>query len=259
MKNVKLSFLVLFLVGSIYSVYAQDIILLKNGNEIQAKVLEITQAEIKYKRYDNIDGPTISINKTEVQLINYENGAQDIITVSSNSSTEITSKRHNSKNFYTEIYINPLGFLQFGPLAGLEFTIGKHFIIDPFVQIPSLGLLTNLLFGGSQCTNYSGFGFGGGLKYFTGGQKGGFYVGPTLLFWTLHYNNEKDARCTAKQLVIAANLGYKFQFASGFYMRTGGFLGMNKILSFVWTDGHPASYDDNTIFGMLEVSLGYTF
>jgi hypothetical protein len=60
-------------------VNAQDVITLKNGNEIKAKVAEISDTEIKYKRFDNLDGPTIVIAKNEVFIIKYENGTREVI------------------------------------------------------------------------------------------------------------------------------------------------------------------------------------
>jgi hypothetical protein len=58
----------------------QDIILKIDGNEIKAKVLEITDTQIKYKDFDFQDGPTRNILKTQVFRITYENGTNEIFT-----------------------------------------------------------------------------------------------------------------------------------------------------------------------------------
>ena len=55
---------------SLFSDTCGDLIVLKNGDEIKAKVLEINDAEIKYKRCDNLNGPLIVINKWDVFMIN---------------------------------------------------------------------------------------------------------------------------------------------------------------------------------------------
>jgi hypothetical protein len=60
--------------------YSQDLITKKNGEDIQAKVLEVGLAEIKYKKFDNLGGPTFVINKSDVLIIRYENGTKDIFT-----------------------------------------------------------------------------------------------------------------------------------------------------------------------------------
>lgn len=62
-----------------------DILTLKNGEELKVKVLEIGQSEIKYKKCDNQNGPTISIRKSEVFSIKYRNGSKDIITTNNSS------------------------------------------------------------------------------------------------------------------------------------------------------------------------------
>ena len=58
---------------------AQDNIILKNGQEVAAKVLEVSKAEIKYKRTDNPDGPIYTMTTGEVFLIKYANGTKDVL------------------------------------------------------------------------------------------------------------------------------------------------------------------------------------
>ena len=64
----------LFLFISIAAALADDIIVLKNGDIINAVVLEITPTEIKYKKASNPNGPIYTIDKTTVLSIKYENG-----------------------------------------------------------------------------------------------------------------------------------------------------------------------------------------
>lgn len=65
--------------------HAQDVIVKKDGNTITSKVTEITSSEIKYKKFSNQNGPTYTINKNEVNYINYENGERETINASVNS------------------------------------------------------------------------------------------------------------------------------------------------------------------------------
>jgi hypothetical protein len=76
----KKSLLVLFLLifSLVLGVNAQDIIIKKNGDEIKAKVLEITLSELKYKNFNNLEGPMISIAKSDVIFVKYENGTKDV-------------------------------------------------------------------------------------------------------------------------------------------------------------------------------------
>ena len=59
------------------SVFAQDVIVKKDGSTILSKVVEIGSTEVKYKKFSNQNGPTYTITKAEIQTINYENGEKD--------------------------------------------------------------------------------------------------------------------------------------------------------------------------------------
>ena len=58
--------------------YSQDMITTKSGEDIKAKVLEITFHEVKYKKAENIEGPIYTISKSDILLIRYGNGSKDM-------------------------------------------------------------------------------------------------------------------------------------------------------------------------------------
>ncbi len=60
------------------NISAQDLITTKKGEDIKAKIMEIGLNEIKYKRADNLDGPLITVSKSDILLIRYENGTKEI-------------------------------------------------------------------------------------------------------------------------------------------------------------------------------------
>jgi hypothetical protein len=57
--------------------YAQDTLVLRNGREHLVKVLEINPTEVVYKRFDNLEGPTIIVLKADVASIVYANGTRE--------------------------------------------------------------------------------------------------------------------------------------------------------------------------------------
>lgn len=69
------------LLGSICAVstYAQDLIIKKDGSEIKVKVNEISETEIKYRKWDNLDGPIYIESRRDIVMIRYENGTNEII------------------------------------------------------------------------------------------------------------------------------------------------------------------------------------
>jgi hypothetical protein len=56
-----------------------DTIVLSSGSVLLGKVEEIGQTEIKYRKCDNLNGPLISILKSDIRLIKYSNGTHDSI------------------------------------------------------------------------------------------------------------------------------------------------------------------------------------
>ncbi len=57
---------------------AQDLITKKNGEDVQAKVLEVNKNDIKYKRWDNLEGPTFTMAKSDILIVRYENGINEV-------------------------------------------------------------------------------------------------------------------------------------------------------------------------------------
>lgn len=59
---------------------AQDIITKCNGEEIAAKVAEIGDTQIKYRKYENAQGPLYTLPASEVFLIRFEDGTREVVT-----------------------------------------------------------------------------------------------------------------------------------------------------------------------------------
>jgi len=71
----------LILVGFIFTssnLIAQDKITLLNGTEIIAKLNEISDTEVKYKLFDNQNGPDRVLLKKDIFSIKYENGKIEV-------------------------------------------------------------------------------------------------------------------------------------------------------------------------------------
>jgi hypothetical protein len=84
MKNYFYYYLNIFLVSALLTLFTgnlvngQDVIVKKNGDEIKAKVEQVLDKEIMYRRFDNLGGPVYSVAKAEVSAINYENSTKDV-------------------------------------------------------------------------------------------------------------------------------------------------------------------------------------
>lgn len=93
-----LTLLLLFLSSLSNLINGQDLIVKTDGTSIKAKILEVNPNDIKYKKFDFIDGPTYSLYKTEIKYIQYPNGLKDEFF---NSTNVITSPNNTQTNGYT--------------------------------------------------------------------------------------------------------------------------------------------------------------
>jgi len=92
MKKIGIVLLLAFLLGINLNGFAQDVITKKDGTDISAKILEVTTSEVKYKKFDNLTGPTFSLLKNDILMIRYENGTKDIFGgTSTSTSSSVTS------------------------------------------------------------------------------------------------------------------------------------------------------------------------
>ena len=83
-----------FLFGCV--MYAQDIITKKDGTDIQAKVTEVGESQISYKKFSNLNGPVYTISISDVLMITYENGEREMYNVEKKSSLPQGVMTYNS-------------------------------------------------------------------------------------------------------------------------------------------------------------------
>ncbi len=84
---------------------SQDIITFKNGDEKKAKVIEISPTEVKYKSFDNIEGPVYTDQKSAIFMIKYENGLKDVFNESSNEINKSVIQKPADKEIPNRNYL----------------------------------------------------------------------------------------------------------------------------------------------------------
>ncbi|MFN7911924.1 MAG: hypothetical protein ACK5QC_08855 [Bacteroidota bacterium] len=77
---------------------AQDTLFLRNSSKVVVKLSEITPTQLKYKRFDNMEGPNYAINKSEVDYVIFANGLKEQF--------ELTSYNNSNNNTSTQPIIN---------------------------------------------------------------------------------------------------------------------------------------------------------
>jgi Sulfatase-modifying factor enzyme 1 len=100
--------LILFIFIISQNLKSQDTIVLQTGAEIKSKILEIGTADVKYKKFDNLNGPSYTAFKTDIFMIKYENGLKDVFGINNKNSktnnTEPTNNRNQSSSGNTNGY-----------------------------------------------------------------------------------------------------------------------------------------------------------
>lgn len=98
MKRIILFFLI---TSAWYIVEAQDFILTKKSEVIEAKVVEVGLNEVKYKKWNYLDGPNYSISKDAISKITYQNGDVEVFEITKNVSSHNTSNEPSQQESYS--------------------------------------------------------------------------------------------------------------------------------------------------------------
>ena len=100
MKNI-IAIVSLLLCGS--TLFAQDIITKKDGTDIQAKVTEVSNSQIVFKKFSNLDGPSYKMDVADILMITYENGEREMFNVETAKSDIPETLRNDGRNEYYAI------------------------------------------------------------------------------------------------------------------------------------------------------------
>lgn len=110
------------------SAFSQDILVRKNGDAENVKVLEVSPAEVKYKKSSNINGPTFIEKRANIFSVKYENGEVQTF----NTKREESQKLHSYASTYNEVKkFNHEIDLFIGNGWGLGYQLRKEF--NPYI------------------------------------------------------------------------------------------------------------------------------
>lgn len=83
-KIVSLLFAACVAVGA----FAQDLIITRDGQRLEAKVLEVSSVEVKYKEFNNQDGATFILRADEINTVVFENGSVKVFNAPSQAQSQ---------------------------------------------------------------------------------------------------------------------------------------------------------------------------
>lgn len=140
----KYIFLIIVIIATTIKVaYGQDVITMKNGDEVKAKILEILPDAVTYKKFDNLDGPSYTESKSNIFMIRYKNGSKDVFKEQSQSSANVVASSDEEKKshaveklqaVFSELFKgiqNPImKFVSFKKTNGVLRTVNGQFIYE---------------------------------------------------------------------------------------------------------------------------------
>ncbi|MBO4316285.1 MAG: hypothetical protein J5867_10045 [Prevotella sp.] len=59
------------------SIFAQDVIVKKDGSHIECRVVEVNDSGVVYKKWSNLNGNNFEIDRADVSAINYQSGKKE--------------------------------------------------------------------------------------------------------------------------------------------------------------------------------------
>lgn len=84
---------IILALGIMGNLFAQDIILMKkNHEEITARVIEVTDYTVEYKRYSDLEGASFLVKTIDVDTIFYENGDKQYFVLADDEEVELTKE-----------------------------------------------------------------------------------------------------------------------------------------------------------------------
>jgi hypothetical protein len=211
---------------------AQDKIYKKNGDMISGKVKEISGRTISYKKADNPDGPVYTINKADLDRIEYSNGTEDNFDDEDNDRRRPPmppNRMKENKNVHYRnniLSISPMQITEQGVGVGIAYerVLDKSGILSFYFPaiVAFNGNDLNSSSTGPGGTNYNNYHdyntyyLMPGLKFYPTGSKGKvrYAVGPNVVaaFGQRYVNN---VLLNNSGTIIGQDIGYKDHFSLG--------------------------------------------
>lgn len=125
---------------------AQDIILTNDAHKIDAKIVEVSKSQIKYKESDNLNGPIHVLDISDINSIIYENGKVVLYNEKSTERQSTDTKLPESIDEDSIAILYPSGNILYGRLTKLEghyveYIMNGKQITTPASQIESVTFL----------------------------------------------------------------------------------------------------------------------
>ena len=95
----KLYLLAAILLMNAVMLKAQDTIVMRNGDEVKVKVTEVSDTELKYKLWSNIDGPVYTKKVSDIFMVKYKGGHREVYGNTPARHQTYEPQNNNSENY----------------------------------------------------------------------------------------------------------------------------------------------------------------
>ena len=203
--------------------FAQDLIILRNGSSIDAKVIEIDENSVRYKKQNNPDGPTYSVKKESVNEIRYKNGSKETLNQANPTSPDKnpnsvwwTKARETKLGFW----MDPLGLAQWGPMVGVVIRMGTNFDVKAHVRYYNREFPFNeILYYNDYSDGYFDQGFGFGLEFnkLFATTHGNWHAGFLAEIATMRINDSYELRFSIQDRYSKNSDSYGYNYYNSEY------------------------------------------
>lgn len=100
------------------TVFAQDVIVKKDGSTIICRVVELTSSEIVYKKWSDLGGPNYVMDRSLVSAINYQNGKK--VNLSESTNLYMPNNQNNGAQQYNDKALLNIDYVSSNPYRSVK-------------------------------------------------------------------------------------------------------------------------------------------
>lgn len=191
------------------SVFAQDVIVKKDGSTIVCRVIELTSTEIVYKKWSDLNGSNYVMNRDDASAINYENGKK--VNLSEATNLYAPNNQNDGTQQYNDKALLRIDAESYNPYKKVKTYRLIGWIGGAALATAGLALMVN----GNEKGGKSNAGYDRGLII------GGVFMGCGVAFTTTFLLMASHEKKKANMLQASNIYQYDFKFANGYSLSAG--------------------------------------
>jgi hypothetical protein len=195
----KVFFIIVLMTLTVTGAMAQDLITKRNGSELNVKVIEVGENEVKYRSSGDDSGPLRIISKSEIFRIKYANGSTDVFNQSQPTPIQdppvVVRGTLDYRKGYAGIGLGAAILLEdydYIDGTGLQFNINFGYLFSAHVGITGSFMLTSYNANNDVKTGLRGGLVGPLISFSNDARKVEYDIRPTLgiVSGKVNYKNE---------------------------------------------------------------------